>query len=137
MHFRSTLKGNFAPTSDQNRPQNRTFFRSLLESLLESLLAPTTPPCPPKSGPCVFARAPVPLHTSPCLSFGNKCNSNQPSACFPSSIKNRCQDAFHLGPHFLIDFWSTVAPNLDPLERKKLYFHSGKARFFDKSPFKV
>ena len=38
MRLRSTLKGNFAPTSEQNRPQNRMFFRSLLETLLESLL---------------------------------------------------------------------------------------------------
>ena len=36
----------------------------------------------------------------------------------PKSLKNRCQDAFHLGRRFLIDFWSIFAPNFDPRNLK-------------------
>ena len=32
----------------------------------------------------------------------------------PKSLTNRCQDAFHLGLHFLIDVWWIFAPNFDP-----------------------
>ena len=32
----------------------------------------------------------------------------------PKSLKNRCQDAFHLGVHFLIDFWVIFAFNFNP-----------------------
>ena len=55
----------------------------------------------------------------------------------PKSLKNRCQDAFHLGLHFLIDFWSVLALNLDPFHPKKPYFSLGKTSFFEKSPFEV
>ena len=72
------------------------------------------PPDLPKSAPRVLASRPVPPQTPPCLSFGNKRNSNQPSACFPSSTKNRCQEAPHLGLQILIDFWSISGANFDP-----------------------
>ena len=47
----------------------------------------------------------------------------------PNSIKNRCQDAFHLGLHFWIDVWSICAPNLDPQILKNQSTASAKARF--------
>ena len=38
------------------------------------------------------------------------------------SKKNRRQDAIHLGLRFLIDFWSVLVPNLEPLDFKKTLF---------------
>ena len=38
----------------------------------------------------------------------------------PKSNKNRCQDAFPCWLHFLMDFWSIFAPNLDPLNPNNL-----------------
>ena len=55
----------------------------------------------------------------------------------PKSLKNRCQDAFHLGLHFLIDFWSVFALNLDAFDPKKLNFSLGKILFFENTPFGV
>ena len=55
----------------------------------------------------------------------------------PKSLKNRCQDAFHLGLHFLIDFWSDLALNLDAFDPKKLNFSLGKLLFFENTPFGV
>ena len=43
--------------------------------------------------------------------FASQLASQNPLKC----VKNRCQDAFHLGLHFWIDFWLIFAPNLDPL----------------------
>ena len=51
----------------------------------------------------------------------------------PKSLKNRCQDAFHLGLHCLIDFWSVLALNLDAFGPKKPNFSLGKLVFFEKS----
>ena len=53
------------------------------------------------------------------------------------SKKNRCQDAFHLGLRFLIDFWSVWAVNLDPFVPKKPNFSLGKPLFFENTPFEV
>ena len=41
--------------------------------------------------------------------FASQLASQNPLKC----VKNRCQDAFHLGLHVWIDFWSMFAPNLD------------------------
>ena len=38
------------------------------------------------------------------------------------SRKNRCQDGVFFRHHFKIDFWSTWAPNLDPLIRQNVGF---------------
>ena len=43
--------------------------------------------------------------------FASQLASQNPLKC----VKNRCQDAFHLGLHVWIDFWLIFAPNLDPL----------------------
>ena len=43
--------------------------------------------------------------------FASQLASQNPLKC----LKNRCQDAFHLGLHVWIDFWLIFAPNLDPL----------------------
>ena len=82
MRLRSTLRGNFAPTSEQNRPQNRMFFRSLLETLLESLLdqknnalGPNNANRPPKDYPNPSS-APVPPPPSP----------SKPPPVYPSEI---------------------------------------------------
>ena len=55
----------------------------------------------------------------------------------PKSLKNRCQDAFHLGLNFLIDFWSVFGLNLDAFDRKKLNFFFGKILLFENTPFGV
>ena len=44
------------------------------------------------------------------VDFASQLGSQNPL----KSVKNRCQDAFHLGHHFWIDFWSIFAPNFDP-----------------------
>ena len=82
MRLRSTLKGNFAPTSEPNRPQNRMFFRSLLETLLESLLdqknnalGPNNANRPPKDYPNPPS-APVRAPPSP----------SKPPPVYPSEI---------------------------------------------------
>ena len=46
----------------------------------------------------------------------------------PKSFKNRCLDAFHLGLHFLIDFWWTFASNFDPLNLKNRAPAAARAR---------
>ena len=48
----------------------------------------------------------------------------------PKCIKNRCQEAPHHGLHIFIDFWSLFAPNLDPVDVKKVNFSWRKTRFF-------
>ena len=47
--------------------------------------------------------------------FASQLASQNPLKC----VKNRCQDAFHLGLHLWIVFWSVLVSNLDPLDRKK------------------
>ena len=72
------------------------------------------------------ALAVSPTSSAISISFMGGCN-----------ILNRCQEAFHLGVHFLIDFSSIFAPNFDPqnLENhcfslRKIYI-SRKSRFPD------
>ena len=48
----------------------------------------------------------------------------------PRSKKNRCQDGVFFRHHFKIDFWSTWAPNLDPLIRQNVGFSLRKITFF-------
>ena len=55
----------------------------------------------------------------------------------PKSIKNRCQDAFHLGLRFLINFWSPFGPNFDPRDLKNRAPAAARARFFKKSLFAI
>ena len=44
------------------------------------------------------------------IDFASQLGTQNPTKLF----KNRCQDAFRLGLHFLIDFWSIFAPNFYP-----------------------
>ena len=46
----------------------------------------------------------------------------KPTKIHQKSIKNRCQEAFHLGLHFLIDVWSVFGLNLDAFDPKKHNF---------------
>ena len=50
------------------------------------------------------------------------------------SVKSGCQDAFRLGLHFWIDFWSIFAPNFDPRILQNHGFSFGKLSFFKKWP---
>ena len=47
----------------------------------------------------------------------------------PKSVKNRCQDAFHLGFHFGIDFWLVFVANFPPVDLKNHDFSFGKYIF--------
>ena len=48
----------------------------------------------------------------------------------PKSFQNRCQDAFHLGLHLWIVFWSVFVSNFDPFDLKKHGFSLGKNKVF-------
>ena len=73
--------------------------------------------------------------------FSKKCPKPKNGYFFdPKSTnidQNRCQDALHFRLHFLIDFWSILAPNLDLLDLKKRGFSLRKIKSVEKSPFEV
>jgi len=53
------------------------------------------------------------------------------------SLKDQCQDAFHLGLHLWSVFWSVYVSNFDPLDLKKHVLSLGKTRLFEKWAFEV
>ena len=61
-----------------------------------------------------------------CLQLGPQLGSQNP----PKSLKNRCQDALYFALYFLIDFWSILAPTLDPRISKNRAPAAGRARFY-------
>ena len=59
------------------------------------------------------------------IDFASQLGTQNPT----KSLKNRCQDAFHLGLLFSIDFWTTFVPNFDPSDFKKICFSIRKMKF--------
>ena len=79
----------------------------------------------PKDAPKTRPRRPKPMWKRPNL-FGSIFHRFLRLTCLqlgspnpPKSFKNRCQDAFHLGLHLWIDFWSIFAPNFYPRKTTK------------------
>ena len=67
------------------------------------------------------------------LDFAGQLASQNP----PKSIKNRCQEAIHLGLQFLVEFWLIFGANFDSWTLKNQAPAAARARFIKKSLFAI